>query len=95
MSHIDTEFSEVIRTRNSLPRTHASIYDWHDKGTKEAGLVEEFLDPRNHKGQHGFTSFEIPEKDPPDAVVLSSDGKRVQLELVELGPVNTNEHIML
>lgn len=76
---------EALNEINSLPRQHASFYNWKDKGIKEAGVIEEFLDPDNHCGRHWFTStFYLETDDPPDAWVVDSDGGRTALEVVEL-----------
>jgi hypothetical protein len=68
----------------SLPRKHASFYNWHDRNEKEEGIMEYFMDPRNHKGIHNYVKFDIPNSDPPDAIVFTEDGDEVSLEIMEL-----------
>ena len=75
---------EALNEINQLPRQHASFYNWPDKKTKEAGIVDDFLDPNHHCGMHSFTCFELEENDPPDAWVFDSSGGRTALEIVEL-----------
>ncbi len=68
----------------SLPRRHASHNHSHDKEAKEAGIVDDFLDPKNHKGQHIFQSFIISKKDPPDAILFDYQKENTLLEITEL-----------
>ena len=67
-----------------MQRKHASFFNWSDKQTKEAGIVDEFLDPENHGGKHSFTCFELECSDPPDAWVFDSSNQRTALEIREL-----------
>ena len=75
---------EALIENLCIPRQHASFYNWKDKGVKESGIIDEFLDPDNHCGSHSFTRFELERDDPPDAWVIDSDGGRSALEVVEL-----------
>ncbi len=45
---------------------------------KEAGLVEEFLEPNNHKDIHNYLTFSMPDDDPPDAIVYTQNNKKLR-----------------
>lgn len=61
---IKNELLHTIQNLRRLKRQHASFYDWPEKQIKESGIVDEFLDPNNHKGIHDYVSFSIPDNDP-------------------------------
>lgn len=84
MRENDTDLLDAIREGATLPRTHASFFNWKNKGVKESGLVDEFLDPHNHCGQHDFRAFDVPAQDPPDTVLIDANGKKTALEVAEL-----------
>ena len=75
--------NKIVNIRR-LKRRHASFFDWPDTKTKEAGILDEFLDPNNHKGIHDYVSFSMPENDPPDAIIYKSNNEEAQLEITEL-----------
>ena len=79
-----TELLHRIQHLRKLPRRHASFYDWPDTKIKESGIVDEFLDPTNHKGIHNYVSFSMPDNDPPDAIIYKNDNEEAQLEITEL-----------
>ena len=81
---MDAEVLKEIIKYSRLPREHASFYNWHEKGVKESGIVNYFLDERNHKGIHDFVSFSVPKSDPPDAWIFEASGNKVALEITEL-----------
>ncbi len=81
---MDKEIVEEFRKYFRLKRTHASHFNWHDKKAKEAGIIDDFLNPLNHKGIHEFVSFTVPEQGPPDAIVFDHSNNEVYLELTEL-----------
>ena len=80
----DPDLLSALRRYVSRPRTHASFFDWTDKRVKEAGLVDDFLEPNNHQGQHQFAAFDIPEHDPPDATLYDGSSQSTALEIAEL-----------
>ena len=84
MREKNTELLGAIREGARLLRTHASFFNWKDKKVKESGLVEEFLDPQNHRAQHDFCAFDVPAQDPPDAVLIDTGARRTALEVAEL-----------
>lgn len=85
---LKNELLHAIDKLRKLKRQHASFYDWSEKQTKESGIVDEFLDPNNHKGIHNYVSFSIPDNDPPDAIIYKEDNEEAQLEITEL----VNQH---
>ncbi len=85
---MNNEILQSVEKYHSLKRKHASFYDWPDKQIKEAGIVDIFLDPENHKGAHDYVSFSIPSSDPPDAVIYKENEEESLLEITEL--VNQN-----
>ena len=42
------EMLPMLEQFSRLPSEHASHFNWSDKQTKEAGVVDEFLKPENH-----------------------------------------------
>jgi hypothetical protein len=78
------ELLQTIQNLRSLKRQHASFYDWPEKQIKESGIIDEFLDPNNHKGIHDYVSFSIPDNDPPDAIIYKNDDEEALLEITEL-----------
>jgi hypothetical protein len=81
---MEKEILQVLDKCRRLKRGHALFYDWHDKQVKESGIVDDFLDPVNHKGIHDYVSFSIPDTDPPDAVIYKNNDEEAQLEITEL-----------
>ena len=81
---LKNELLNKIENIRRLKRRHASFFDWPDTKTKEAGILDEFLDPNNHKGIHDFVSFSMPENDPPDAIIYKNNNEEAQLEITEL-----------
>lgn len=84
----ENDILQIVEKCRRMKRRHASFYDWHDKQVKESGIVDDFLDPENHKGVHDYVSFSIPDTDPPDAVIYKNNNEEAQLEITEL--VNKN-----
>jgi len=64
-------------------RKYASFFEWHDKPTKEFGIVEELLQSLS---VDGFTLRDprIYEQDPPDCVCVDGTEQLVAVEVVEL-----------
>jgi len=85
---LKNELLQAIEKLRKLKRQHASFYDLPEKQTKESGIVDEFLDPNNHKGIHDYVNFSIPGNDPPDAIIYKEDNEEAQLEITEL----VNQH---
>lgn len=80
----ENDLLQVVQNLRNLKRQHASYYDWPDNKIKESGIVDEFLDPNNHKGIHDYVSFSIPDNDPPDAIIYKDNNEEAQLEITEL-----------
>ena len=89
-SPMDGEKFDMRKVRRDLgrhmksQRRHAAHFDWFDKPIKEAGIVESFLDPKNHKGKHSYSRFKMESKDPPDAWLFDSNNSKIALEITEL-----------
>lgn len=81
---MNRDILEEVKRYAVMKRKHASFFNWHDKRIKESGIVGDFLEPKNHNGIHDYISFNIPEADPPDALVYRGDGSEVPLEIMEL-----------
>jgi len=64
-------------------RKYASFYDWHDKPTKELGIVQELV---LSLAAQGFELGDprVQEPGPPDCVCTDDLGQLVALEVVEL-----------
>lgn len=65
-------------------KTYASFFEWHDRGRKELGVVEELVTALNCAT--GDTLYEPREcfPDPPDCVCLDAAGKSVAIEVAEV-----------
>jgi hypothetical protein len=65
-------------------KTYASFFEWHDKGRKELGVVEELVVALNkaaHLRLHSAREFS---PDPPDCVCLNASSEPVAIEVAEL-----------
>jgi hypothetical protein len=65
------------------PRKYAAFYDWHDKQTKELGIVRELVQALSAEG-FPLRDPRIQEPDPPDCVCVDDAGQPIALEVVEL-----------
>ena len=81
---MDTETTSEMRRYARLARNHATHFNWHEKRTKEAGVIDTFLDPTNCADIHDYVTFTLPESDPPDAIIYKKDGKAQLIEITEL-----------
>jgi hypothetical protein len=78
------QIMKEFEKNSGLPRKHAAFFNWYDKKVKESGIVDEFLDERNHQGAYPFTSFSVPENDPPDVLLYDNNKNVTALEITEL-----------
>ena len=65
-------------------KTYASFFEWHDRGRKELGVVEELVVALNSSA--GLTLHEPREfsPDPPDCVCLNEAGESIAIEVAEV-----------
>jgi hypothetical protein len=64
-------------------KTYASFFEWHDKGRKELGVIEELLVALNRTAGLGLHSPKDYSPDPPDCICLDASGKSVAIEVAE------------
>jgi hypothetical protein len=65
-------------------KTYASFFEWHEKGQKELGVVEELVMALNRTGGLGLHSARECSPDPPDCICLDAEGRPVAIEVAEL-----------
>lgn len=65
-------------------KTYASFFEWHDKGQKELGVVEELVVALNCTANLGLHSERMFSPDPPDCVCLNAAGEAVAIEVAEV-----------
>jgi hypothetical protein len=65
-------------------KTYASFFEWHDKGRKELGVVEELLVALNRTAGLRLHSPKEYSPDPPDCICLDGSGKSVAIEVAEV-----------
>lgn len=65
-------------------KTYASFFEWHDKGQKELGVVEELVVALNRTANLGLHSEREFSPDPPDCVCLNAAGEPVAVEVAEI-----------
>ena len=65
-------------------KIYASFFEWHDRGRKELGVVEELIVALNNSA--GLVLHEPREfmPDPPDCVCLNASGESVAIEVAEV-----------
>ena len=65
-------------------KTYASFFEWHDKGQKELGVVEQLIVALNSgAGLQLHSPYEF-EHDPPDCVCSDGAGRPVAIEVPEI-----------
>ena len=65
-------------------KTYASFFEWHDKGRKELGVVEELIEALSNCSSVQLHSPREFSPDPPDCVCLTDSGRAVAVEVVEV-----------
>ena len=65
-------------------KTYASFFEWHSKGQKELGVVEELLVALNHGAHLDLQSPREFTPDPPDCVCQNASGALVAIEVAEV-----------
>jgi hypothetical protein len=65
-------------------KTYASFFEWHDRGRKELGIVEELIDALNRTAALQLHSPRAFSPDPPDCICLNSVGAPVAIEVAEV-----------
>ncbi len=65
-------------------KTYASFFEWHNKGQKELGVVEELVVALNRSARLGLHSPREFSPDPPDCVCLNTAGEPVAVEVAEV-----------
>ena len=65
-------------------RRYASYFDWHIKGRKELGVLEELIRSMEIEGPSSYHSPRIQDPDPPDCSALDAQGALVGFEIAEL-----------
>jgi hypothetical protein len=65
-------------------KDYASFFEWHNKGQKELGVVEELIVALNRGANLGLHAPSEFSPDPPDCVCLSASGGTVAIEVAEV-----------
>jgi hypothetical protein len=65
-------------------KTYASFFEWHSKGQKELGVVEELVVALNRTAALGLHSSREFSPDPPDCICLDASGNSVAIEVAEV-----------
>ena len=65
-------------------KAYAPFFEWHEKGPKELGVVEELILALNQGGGLTLHSPREFNPDPPDCVCLDAAGKPVAIEVAEV-----------
>jgi N-methylhydantoinase A/oxoprolinase/acetone carboxylase beta subunit len=65
-------------------KTYASFFEWHDKGRKELGVVEEMLEALNAHSSRRLHSPQEFTPDPPDCICFTGSGEMVAIEVAEI-----------
>lgn len=76
------DLAKELRKAQTLPRKHASFFQWHKKEVMEIQLCAELVRHLQEVGECGFNPIEKGE-DPPDCIVTQY-GKSVAIEVTEL-----------
>lgn len=87
MARADSRRQAVARgaaSRLVVVKTYASFFEWHDKGQKELGVVEELVVALNRTANLGLHSVREFSPDPPDCVCLNAAGESVAVEVAEI-----------
>jgi len=65
-------------------KTYASFFEWHDRGQKELGVVEELVIALNRSTKLALREAREFSPDPPDCVCLDAAGESVAIEVAEV-----------
>jgi hypothetical protein len=65
-------------------KNYASFFEWHNKGQKELGVVEELLVALNRGAELELHHPRVFSPDPPDCVCLNASGEAVAIEVAEV-----------
>lgn len=65
-------------------KTYASFFEWHDRGQKELGVVEELVVALNLSANLALHAPRLFSPDPPDCVCLNAAGESVAIEVAEV-----------
>ncbi len=65
-------------------KSYASFFEWHSKGQKELGVVEELLAALNSCSARQLRSLREFAPDPPDCVCETTGGEVVAVEVAEV-----------
>ena len=65
-------------------KTYASFFEWHDRGQKELGVVEELVVALNRSANLGLQAPREFSPDPPDCVCLNAAGEPIAIEVAEV-----------
>ncbi len=76
----------VCRSRLTLGvmKSYASFFEWHVRGQKELGVVEELIEALNRTAQLGLHTPREFSPDPPDCVCSTATGEAVAVEVAEV-----------
>lgn len=73
------DFLRVLRER----RQYASFWEWRDKPSKEASVLQSYLETRTRYSMPRIESVERPATDPPDFLARLAAGGPLGIELTE------------
>src|SRR5215470_3071984 len=65
-------------------KSYASFFEWHDRGQKELGVVEELVIALNRSTKLALREAREFSPDPPDCVCLDAAGEPVAIEVAEV-----------
>jgi hypothetical protein len=65
-------------------RNYAAFWDWPNKETREAGIMNDFLEARATLGEEPFDEVHPVSPDPPDFTAVTKAKTRLAVELTEL-----------
>jgi hypothetical protein len=72
------------RPRVRQRRNYAAFWDWPNKGTREAGVMNDFLGAREALGEEAFDQVHPVSPDPPDFAAVTKAQTLLAIELTEL-----------
>jgi hypothetical protein len=65
-------------------KTYASFFEWHNKGRKELGVVQQLVHALNRGTELALHSPKEFSPDPPDCICLDPSGNTVAIEVAEV-----------
>jgi hypothetical protein len=81
-----------METRRRSQRNYADFFHWPHKETKEAGVMDQFLEVRRSQGLPDYAAVVQCTHDPPDFAAVDDLGQNIAIELTELVAADVIEH---